>query len=292
MTGADTFADAFSRGVRERGVSLEALHRQLAERGRPVSVATLSYWRSGQRRPERPASLAALGEVEDLLGLEPGELTSRLGPSRRTGRRSRRGRRLAQLMAPDDVVREALLALGGDEDPARRVREISTQVVVQIDPQGRTVRAHYRVLWQVLDEAVAGMPFVFSFDEPTDHLELRAVRGCRISGRYRAPDRGVQGVLIDFGRARGPGERVLTEHEVLLPPITRTHDSFQHHLARPCRDLLLLADFHPDRRPPSLLGQVSGAQEREEQLRVAGRGPTHLRLRDVGPGTAGLRWEW
>ena len=51
------FALELGRALEVRGVTLVTLQRRLADRGHRVSVGTLSYWRSGQRLPEKPASL-------------------------------------------------------------------------------------------------------------------------------------------------------------------------------------------------------------------------------------------
>ena len=47
-----------------RQVSLAWLHQRLGERGRPVSVTALSYWRSGRSQPERGTSRDAVEEIQ------------------------------------------------------------------------------------------------------------------------------------------------------------------------------------------------------------------------------------
>src|SRR5436190_13186794 len=79
--------EAFAAALRRRRVSLAWLHQRLVERGRPVSPAALSYWRSGRSQPERVTSRDALVEIERLLDVTPGGLTGLLGPSRRPGPR-------------------------------------------------------------------------------------------------------------------------------------------------------------------------------------------------------------
>ncbi|MGL5826212.1 MAG: hypothetical protein ACRCYU_15570, partial [Nocardioides sp.] len=61
------FAVALRTAIANRGVSLTWLHRRLGEEAHPISIATLSYWRSGQRQPEHARSRDALGILEDLL---------------------------------------------------------------------------------------------------------------------------------------------------------------------------------------------------------------------------------
>ena len=76
--GASEFAQTFAAAVAASGMSLDAIRRALADQGHQLSVATLSYWRSGRRRPERSSSLAALEDLEGVLGVEPGTLMAKL----------------------------------------------------------------------------------------------------------------------------------------------------------------------------------------------------------------------
>jgi hypothetical protein len=51
------FAEALTKAVDRSGLSLERIQHHLAARGMQVSISTLSYWRRGRSRPERPESL-------------------------------------------------------------------------------------------------------------------------------------------------------------------------------------------------------------------------------------------
>lgn len=77
LQGKD-FAGALRAAVTARGLSLSRLRARLAEHGISVSTATLSYWQSGRSRPERAASRAAIGPLEDVLELPRGFLAVRL----------------------------------------------------------------------------------------------------------------------------------------------------------------------------------------------------------------------
>ena len=65
------FADALRAAIDARGVSLVWLRDRLADLDNPVSVAALSYWRSGRRRPDSGESLAAVRAIETVLDLPP-----------------------------------------------------------------------------------------------------------------------------------------------------------------------------------------------------------------------------
>src|SRR5262245_60663045 len=65
---------------------LEEIQERLAAQGISVSLTTLSYWRRGRSRPERPESMRAVRLLEDILGLPAESLISQLGPRRPRGR--------------------------------------------------------------------------------------------------------------------------------------------------------------------------------------------------------------
>src|SRR5436309_1108793 len=89
------FPEALRAAIKGSGLSLDRIQHRLRLRGVNISVATLSYWQSGRRRPERPESLDALRHLEAVLRVPPNALTALLGPPRPRGRRRRTGRQLA-----------------------------------------------------------------------------------------------------------------------------------------------------------------------------------------------------
>ncbi|GAA3582718.1 hypothetical protein GCM10022222_79380 [Amycolatopsis ultiminotia] len=82
------FDEALRVAIRARGLGLERIRYRLRSRGTAVSLATLSHWQSGRCRPERPESLQALENLEDILGLPGGVLRRLLGSPRPRGRHS------------------------------------------------------------------------------------------------------------------------------------------------------------------------------------------------------------
>ena len=88
---ADALRDGpFHRGlalaVEVSGLSLQRLQHRLAEAGVHLSTTTLSYWRTGRSRPERPDSLRGVQVLERVLSLPAGALVGLLGPRRPRGR--------------------------------------------------------------------------------------------------------------------------------------------------------------------------------------------------------------
>ncbi|MGW4483157.1 transcriptional regulator [Amycolatopsis sp. NPDC004368] len=79
---AGPFADALRAAIRARGLGLDRIRYRLRARGTSLSLATLSHWQSGRCRPERPESLQALRNLEDIVGVPPNSLRRLLGPPR------------------------------------------------------------------------------------------------------------------------------------------------------------------------------------------------------------------
>ncbi len=80
------FAAALRAAIRARGLGLDRIRYRLRGRGTTVSLATLSHWQSGRCRPERPESLQALRNLEDILNVPDGSLSKLLGPPRQRTR--------------------------------------------------------------------------------------------------------------------------------------------------------------------------------------------------------------
>ncbi|MEV4144685.1 transcriptional regulator [Amycolatopsis sp. NPDC049691] len=82
LLAAGPFDVALRAAIRARGLGLDRIRYRLRGRGTTVSLATLSHWQSGRCRPERPESLEALRNLEDILNVPDGSLSRLLGPPR------------------------------------------------------------------------------------------------------------------------------------------------------------------------------------------------------------------
>src|SRR5438876_406767 len=113
MTG-EPFATALRAAIEARGLGLERIRDRLRGHGVSISLATLSYWQSGRSRPERRASMVALGHLENVLELAPGSLVSLLGPPRPRGRwlsKTKDHPGMARLWSESDPIDEAIRAV-------------------------------------------------------------------------------------------------------------------------------------------------------------------------------------
>jgi transcriptional regulator with XRE-family HTH domain len=131
------FSDALRAAIAARGLSLDRIQDRLARRGIRLSVATLSYWQSGQRRPERPVSLLALEHLEAVLELPAAGLSSLLGPPRPHGRRTHADRlpSLVELWSAWPEARRLLAGVDSDSDAS--LRRLSQHDRIQVGPDGR-----------------------------------------------------------------------------------------------------------------------------------------------------------
>lgn len=151
------FASALRDAINAKPVTLSWLQRQLKARGNRVSMATLSYWRSGARRPEGAQSLAALADIEELLGLRVGALSRMLRSTNRTGP-------LGPNQFPIDeeelevAVIEAFRALGAAYPDTSR--ELTTHSVTDVGADGNVAYSITRSIVQSTVGTITAIPFL------------------------------------------------------------------------------------------------------------------------------------
>jgi hypothetical protein len=288
--GQGEFPEAFADALAQRGVSLAWLHERLVERGRPVSSAALSYWRSGRSQPERGTSRDALVEIEHLLHVPPGTLTSLLGPSRRPGPRpGERGTR--ELLADHPGVLSALTALGfvGLYD---ELTEHLRHVVVDVDADGRVVGFQLRAAMRARIDGARRTPNLLTTDDGGAPPRFVPVAGCRVGRTSLEPDTRVFATELLLERPLAKDEIGLYELRVEFPE--PSPDLCYHHFAaRRMAELLVWVRFDAARLPRHV--ERLTRTEEGEQVEVVGLGggrTAHALARGFGPGMLGLRWTW
>lgn len=285
------FPAAFAQAIQAKGVSLDWLRSRLRERGAEVSLATLSYWRSGDRQPERSRSLDAVSELEDLLGLHPGELTHRIGPARRRGP-------IPQARPIEDAMPErgelfgktmGRLGYGAGVD----VVPVALHISLDLDEHGSQIRQINRTVWRATADNVRGTPSVLVFDEgESQPPAIEWLIGGRTGRRYTAPEEGIFAHEILFERPLNRGEETITEQAIRYPRGVEERET-QRYLDRRIPEVLLWVRFHPARLPSSAeLYWVTDDDEGKSPLDVTDLTSIHHRVRRVGPGLVGIRWEW
>lgn len=284
-----SFAETLSVAIRERRITLSHLRSRLVERGNPVSMATLSYWRSGARHPEGAQSLAVVADLEELLDLDRGALLSRLGPTLRTGP-------LGTTAFPFDEelserrVRETFLAMGASyPDPTR---ELTIHVVADVGLAGRVLRRTTRLLVQATSGVVTAIPFVeLTPDMPTPPPEFVAIGGGRISARHTHESHQVHGFLFEPEQPLTAPATAIIEWAVVYPPTFPQSDGTGHGIAFQSRELLLWTRFDPSAVPD----WIDEVEETSAGVVVTprtldGASSLHALRRGFGPGALSMRW--
>ncbi|WP_312169640.1 hypothetical protein [Microbacterium sp.] len=286
--GGEAFAGALRAAISERGITLARLRSQLKQDGNPVSMATLSYWRSGDRQPEGPQSLSVVDGIEDRLGLEHGHLSRLLLPSSRLGT-------VAPPRLPFDEEREqreteeTLAALHAA--PQDSLRDLSTHMTVFVGRDGAVERVVMRSLVQATKGLIRELPLIDVAPVETDVMStISDVVGGRIDREYLHPGRLLSGVVIALDEPITAGSTTLFEFTETFPPGYPPRQSAWHATSRPARESLIWVRFHPDAPPSWCEEYLETEDEYVSALRTVRNGAVHLVRHGFGPGILGLRW--
>ncbi|WP_217184990.1 hypothetical protein [Streptomyces sp. AC495_CC817] len=289
ISPVEEFAGAFRDAINARRVTLARLHAQLRERGNSVSMATLSYWRSGARRPEGVQSMAAVADIEQLLALDEGALTDLLTGTNRTGP-------LGPLQFPIDEaaleqsVKDAFAALGAEYPDTSR--EVTTHSITDVGADGRVVSCAIRSIVQSTIGTVTSIPFLeLSPGVSTPAPLLSAVSGGHVSARYSHPNGEVHGILFELEAPLTAPHTAVIEWLVEFPEDYPAAFETGHALSRQSRELLVWTRFHPDALPDWVEERVETPDgEVRAPLSLEGRTSVHQVRRGFGPGALKLVW--
>ncbi len=281
-----SFGEALAAAMRRRGIALSQLRERLEGRGHKVSLTALSYWRSGQRTPDRVSSLEAIAEAEAILGLKHGELLNRLpSPSRRR--------------AGSPVPFDELLLGYATAEPAVTeddVHRVSAHLAADLDATGALLGGRLRQVVVADREGVSGYTLFHgpaATDEENRTLVL-PVAGCTVED-VRDLEHGIRSTRIVFERPLRLGEAAMTEVEVRnaddAPPDRDQEYAFA--AEQRLEEAVVWVRFHADRVPARVWLFFSEAGLRHEwEVSLDGARSVHHRQTDFGPGTLGARWEW
>lgn len=293
------FSAVLHLALESSGLTLDEVRTRLAGHGAQVSMATLSYWRRGRSRPERPDSLRAVHLLEGVLGLPEDALTAHLGPKRP------RGRFLARPAGGLDLV----TAFGGGQELGALLRDVETPIhngfsrlsmhdLYTVGPDREEVSVTTRMIVRAHTDGVSRLMVIYrQYDPEGRAASVRAIRGCRV-GRLRSdPENGfIAGDLI-LDRVLGTGDTAVLEFEAtgLARPGTDSdffHRVFPAHVG----EYVLQVQFAPGVIPSRCFRyarRVEDAPDRTvQEVWVGATGLAHTVALDVQPGLVGLRWEW
>lgn len=293
------FEAALRAAIRSSRLSLERIQHRLRTRGTPVSITALSYWQSGRRRPERPDSLLALQQLEDVLGLPEGALSALLGPPRPRGRTRQAANDappLSALWAENESAVELLNEVDTSHDG--KLTRLSHHDVIHVDAHGNQRKVRVRKL--IRAEHNGADRWVLMFDGASS-AELapiiRPLRSCRLGQVLTDHSRDVIVAELLFDRPLERGETLMLEYEIVEMPTgaNEADYSFCRLFRLPVRQYLLELRFDPENPPShceSFVGD-SAAQDVEppKPLALDRYGRTHAVALDFGMGVFGVRWQ-
>ncbi|MGL3149416.1 hypothetical protein ACSS7Z_03575 [Microbacterium sp. A82] len=281
------FAAALSEAIIARDVSLTWLHRHLHDRATPVSMATLSYWRSGDRHPEGTTSRAAVDEIEALLGLSPGSLSELIQPIARVGA-------LPAAYVPSAAeisaaIEEITKVLG--TTPSSGLRDLSTLTTVEVGSNGAVESVTMRALVQSTMPSMTSVPLFDFVPEPgVEPKKIVNVIGGTLAPPYVHPGGKVVCDVLTLDRPVPAGGTTMIEFTELYAPGYPQTRQASHAVSRPARQTAIWVRFHPDAVADWCEEFVdAGEGEAVRSLEVAGTS-VHVFRFGFGPATLGVRW--
>jgi len=293
------FAAALRAAIAARGLSLDRIQDRLMRRGIKLSIATLSYWQSGQRRPERPASLRALKQIEVILGLPADSLSALLGT---TNRRENRGLTeaapaITDLWPGNSDIAELLAGVPTNADSS--LRRLTQHDRVCIGADGRIKSLRCTQLMRADQDGADHFLFVFDWEgQGYSPPIVTSLRNCRLGRVVFNTMKGLFAGEFVFERPLRRGETVLIEYEFYnscrgMRP--RQHDdSYSRRFGRPIREYVLEMCFDeeaPPQRCQHFASQLEDGDPKMIRNLQMGLSNTVLAVgRDFGPGYFGIHW--
>lgn len=290
---AGSFAVTLDAAIEESGLSLDRLQHHLAARGVRLSRSALSYWRRGRSQPERETSMAAVLQLEAVLSLEPGTLTSRLGP------KAPRGRWLGEPACRIERRRlwPELRAFSGElkPPPDGQLSFWSIHDRMLLDERGGERALQVRM---VAEAAVEGVDRLMTYYQADSFLTAdpvyRYVRSARVGRVCVDRATGMIAGELRLERALAQGEVTIVEYEIRFPPGAPI-DHYHRRFTRPVAEYVCQVSFGP--RVPHRVRSfeqrgLGGPEHPGTPLSAGATHVTTLALRDVRPGIYGTGWEW
>ncbi|MDO5712406.1 MAG: hypothetical protein Q4P32_11795 [Micrococcales bacterium] len=284
------FAQAFRDATNRRGLSLERLTYHLSRRGHYLSAATLSYWRTGRSVPQRSASIAALGALEEILGVERASLAALVPP--RPGRRHGDAPPVpaAQYVKGGSFVSEAISALGLDWQNGLEL--LSSQDYITLRGDGTLDRQLVTRVLRASREGVDRMPVWYGLDDDRSYPFISAETNCRIGRIREATDMPLVVAELLLPRPMQVDDVIRIQFSYgAVGQTVPLRDCHRAHIA-PCGECYLEVVFDPRALPVHAEEFVEFASsERCTPLPITSNALRRYKG-DFGPGIWGLRWEW
>jgi hypothetical protein len=291
-----SFAETLRNAVSAKKFSLDRLHERLAERGSRVSVATLSYWKSGRSVPGRRVSFETLSDLEDILELAPGALANLVPPRARQRRRVDATRPMAESMGDGVEVPRSIAEL--DARLRRQIEAVSEQAIVTVGPdrtqRSRSTRRILRALDDGVDRLLVAIQVEDASAPPTHIVPLDH---CSLGRRHWLEDSSFVITELLFDRQLAKGDLMIIEYRMDYGPPFPYDTCHEEHKQMPLRDFVLEVDFDPAAVPVRCEWYESSpldpyGAERVTAVALSTTNSVVVVRQDVPPSQFGLRWFW
>lgn len=294
---SNEFADALRQAVDDSGLCLEAIQQRLAERDVEVSVATLSYWQSGNRVPGRKRSQMVVAHLESVLGLQPRSLRVLVPPPRPRGRTVEKAFELTPRFAEQDAVRRIAERVQS-RHAGQQLTRISQHDIVRIDANHRIASVRIRIVARADADGLTGIGVTQFFEDRTAGSPVLTVHsGAEVISRHHDPDHRVLGTELAFAQPLNRGDTIILDYEITSEdgpgPLDTSYDSS---CSRTIREYVVEVRFPPEDRPAWAEAYESpndsSAPPSCRRIPIDSLGHCHYVVTDYRPGTAGIKWSY
>lgn len=281
------FSDVLSGAIARRNLTLDRLSQRLRAAGTPVSIATLSYWQTGRSLPTRNRSLQAITELEKILRVPVGHLTSAL-----PGDAISRWEPVAKLPVDkqvDTILRQM------DLDPGRPFRTLSIQDSLVVDSANHRQFETSRHLMRSEVDGLDRFPLVFrqhSREEVPPSIE--AGTGCFLGRVVQFEQEGLVVGEMLLPHPLAAGELAMMDYRLTWDTANDDEPGFTRTLRHPVRHLVMDLTFKgPQPRTVDYWTSpqrdvAADAAPLRQPLRPAPY--VQIVLTDPAPGRHGLEW--
>lgn len=278
------FADALDAALKASRMPLAEVREQLLSRGESVSVATLSYWRSGARRPDPHRSSGVLMALEEILRTPPGALSGRTpGRSRRLGAV---GRGIEKPSPSSEVFR-----ILGDLDvtPVENYRTLSITETLDIDGELALRSVETTLIVQCLRGSLDSLGFVHSYDQPASRGPDFVVRaGGSVTAGLKDATQTCFAHRVELDRPLQQGETAILELRKTLSDADPPQRGHLLTVPRRTREVLQWFRFNPSYLPDWF--DECEAHELSRTVTLSDPRSMHRWRVDFGPGAVLARW--
>lgn len=292
------FPAALGAAIASSGRSLDELAAELRGLGTPTSASALSTWQTGTSQPERTGSLAALSNLERILGLPERGLRDLLPPRRPRGRRrvdpaAAEPVELWERLEPIERLLAKLDATPADlADPA----PLSSRYLMLVDGNGHEREMRLTRILRAGPQGARRVLFMTRYHSLPQAPRLTRTIGCELN-RFRG-DAESRFAVFEFmlEEPLPPREVTMIEIGIRYPPAQS--DMFTDVRVRPgVRDLAVEVRFDPERLPARCDTFYQSTVDSERKLLrqatgVAVRPSMRVVEIDPEPGIYGITWSW